>query len=313
MKKETLDPVSINDRSRSIKRCYDITNFSKNLDKSTDSKADRDIFRSNFSNHNKTTTNNNYFYTCIVHCLDGKTITAVMEKHSPGEHLLDEIIDKLGVTQKEYLGLQYVNKNGVTVWLNKNKHLKHQFKTYPDVTLYIKIKFYDLDPNDVEDIALRHLIYLQLRDDVTTGKLRCNERTDALLGSYAAQAELGDFDARVQENYEYLNELLFVPYKTEEILEKVKDLHRDHFGQCPEKAESNFLKVVKKTPRYGVDVHLANDAEGEVCLCYYKHFFEIPIAQPLLVCSLFSLCIALFSLSTGLNGMFNNHFSHFSV
>src|SRR4029434_2071676 len=40
----------------------------------------------------------------------------------------------------------------------------------------------------------RYYLCLQLRDDILSGRLPCSFVTHALLGSYAVQAELGDYD-----------------------------------------------------------------------------------------------------------------------
>lgn len=53
--------------------------------------------------------------------------------------------------------------------------------------------------------------------------------TQALLGSYIAQAELGDY---ISEEHglgtNYLKDFRFAPSQTDELLEKVAELHRIH-------------------------------------------------------------------------------------
>lgn len=53
--------------------------------------------------------------------------------------------------------------------------------------------------------------------------------THALLGSYTVQSELGDFDAEEHgSGTDYVKYLSFSPTQSEELLEKVAELHRTH-------------------------------------------------------------------------------------
>ena len=55
--------------------------------------------------------------------------------------------------------------------------------------------------------------------------------TYALLGSYTAQAELGDYDESEHGGgYGYLQEIPFAPQgiQSDELLEKIAELHRSH-------------------------------------------------------------------------------------
>ena len=53
--------------------------------------------------------------------------------------------------------------------------------------------------------------------------------THALLGSYTVQSELGDYDIDDHGNtIDYIREMRFAPNQTEELLEKIAELHRTH-------------------------------------------------------------------------------------
>lgn len=70
--------------------------------------------------------------------------------------------------------------------------------------------------------------YLQVRQDILTGKLPCSFVTHALLGSYMVQAEVGDYDAKEHAGTSYLSEFTFAPNQNAELEEKVVDLHKTH-------------------------------------------------------------------------------------
>lgn len=60
-------------------------------------------------------------------------------------------------------------------------------------------------------------------------RLPCSFVTFALLGSYTAQSELGDYDeAEFGLGTDYLREIEFAPKQDEELLEKIAELHKTH-------------------------------------------------------------------------------------
>lgn len=75
--------------------------------------------------------------------------------------------------------------------------------------------------------SCRYYLCLQLRADITTGRLPCSFVTHALLGSYAVQAELGDYDAEEHVG-NYVSELRFAPNQTRELEERIMELHKTY-------------------------------------------------------------------------------------
>ena len=60
-----------------------------------------------------------------------------------------------------------------------------------------------------------------------SGRLPCSFVTHALLGSYAVQAELGDYD-HDDHGTDYVNDFRFAPNQTRELEERVMELHRTY-------------------------------------------------------------------------------------
>ena len=54
-------------------------------------------------------------YRCYVHCLDGTALTHVVARQAMGEVLLDQVVDELGIVEKECVGLQFTNEKGKMV------------------------------------------------------------------------------------------------------------------------------------------------------------------------------------------------------
>ena len=57
----------------------------------------------------------------------------------------------------------------------------------------------------------------------------CSFVTYALLGSYTAQAELGDYSEEDHGlTYDYLKELQFAPLQDDELLKRIHEQHKRH-------------------------------------------------------------------------------------
>ena len=60
-------------------------------------------------------------------------------------------------------------------------------------------------------------------------RLPCSFVTYSLLGSYVVQSELGDYDPEEHRpGTEYIRSIHFAPHQTDELLEKIAELHRTH-------------------------------------------------------------------------------------
>ena len=73
----------------------------------------------------------------------------------------------------------------------------------------------------------RYYLCLQLRKDIFQGRLPCSFVTLALLGSYALQSELGEYDPEVHSN-EYAKDMKMAQGQTKELEDKMMELHRTY-------------------------------------------------------------------------------------
>jgi hypothetical protein len=71
-------------------------------------------------------------------------------------------------------------------------------------------RFYVHDVSLLEDEVTRYHYFLQLKLDVTEGRLRCNFEQAIVLASYSLQAEYGDHDPE-KHTFEYLQEFPLLP------------------------------------------------------------------------------------------------------
>ncbi|XP_041112686.1 band 4.1-like protein 1 isoform X10 [Polyodon spathula] len=195
-----------------------------------------------------------------VTLLDTSEYEGEIEKHSRGQALLDMVCEHLNLLEKDYFGLTFCDTDSQKNWLDPSKEIKKQMRT-ASWHFAFAVKFYPPDPSQLTEDITRYYLCLQLRDDILSGRLPCSFVTHALLGSYAVQAELGDFDPE-EHSADYVSDFRFAPNQTRELEERVIELHRTYRGMTPAEAEISFLENAKKLSMYGVDLHHAKDSEG---------------------------------------------------
>ncbi|XP_046884174.1 uncharacterized protein LOC124472933 isoform X15 [Hypomesus transpacificus] len=197
---------------------------------------------------------------CKVTLLDDNVFECELDKHAKGQELFAKVCDHLNLLEKDYYGVAVWETPTVRTWLDPNKEIRKQVPgaTY-DFTF--NVKFYPPDPAQLSEDLTRYYLCLQLRKDIMNGSLPCSFVTLALLGSYTAQSELGEYDPEVHGEH-YVKELRLAPGQSKELEEKVMELHRTYRSMSPAQADMMFLENAKKLSMYGVDLHQAKDLEG---------------------------------------------------
>uniref|UniRef100_A0A8C1J8J1 Protein 4.1 n=1 Tax=Cyprinus carpio TaxID=7962 RepID=A0A8C1J8J1_CYPCA len=197
---------------------------------------------------------------CKVKLLDDSLFECELEKHAKGQDLFAKVCDHLNLLEKDYYGLAIWETPTIKTWLDFTKEIRRQVQgsTY-DFTF--NVKFYPPDPAQLSEDITRYYLCLQLRKDIKNSRLPCSFVTLALLGSYALQSELGEYDPEVHGT-DYAKELQLIPGQTKELEEKVMELHRTYRSMSPAQADMMFLENAKKLAMYGVDLHQAKDLDG---------------------------------------------------
>ncbi|XP_054474823.1 band 4.1-like protein 2 isoform X2 [Anoplopoma fimbria] len=198
---------------------------------------------------------------CHVTLLDGTDFTCEVEKRAKGQFLFFKVCEHLNLMEKDYFGLSYTDSREQTCWLDPTKEIKRQIRNN-NWKFAFNVKFYPPDPSLLTEDITRYLLCLQLREDVSSGRLPCSFVTHALLGSYTLQAEFGDHEPDQPRPLDNVGQLTFAPNQNKEMEEKILELHKSHRGMTPAQADVQFLENAKKLSMYGVDLHHAKDSEG---------------------------------------------------
>ncbi|CAF0878707.1 unnamed protein product [Adineta ricciae] len=198
-------------------------------------------------------------YEITVHFLDDTERTFHVERRGKGSDVLNEIFDYLDLTtERKYFGLliEDLTQDFAYQWLDATKPLKKQFA--PNMTshhLYFKVRFFLIDPTtQIDDEFTKYLFVLQIKKELLSGKIWCPRVVAIRLASYIVQSELGDYDVNAH-HHGYLKDFRFVPFQNKDFEDEVELYHKQHQGQLPADAESNYLRIASSLDMYGVELH----------------------------------------------------------
>ncbi|XP_053540092.1 protein 4.1 isoform X4 [Ictalurus punctatus] len=197
---------------------------------------------------------------CRVTLLDDTLFECELDKHAKGQELFAKVCEHLNLLEKDYYGLAVWETPAVKTWLDFTKEIRRQVPGI-NYDFTFNVKFYPPDPAQLSEDITRYYVCLQLRKDIMSGRLPCSFVTLTLLGSYALQSELGEYDPEVHGT-DYAKELRLIPSQTKELEDKVMELHRTYRSMSPAQADMMFLENAKKLSMYGVDLHQAKDLNG---------------------------------------------------
>uniref|UniRef100_A0A3P8SJC4 Protein 4.1 n=1 Tax=Amphiprion percula TaxID=161767 RepID=A0A3P8SJC4_AMPPE len=192
--------------------------------------------------------------------LDDTLFECELEKYAKGQELFMRVCDHLNLLEKDYYGLTIWESTTMKTWMDLTKEIRRQVQG-ANYNFTFNVKFYPPDPAQLSEDITRYYLCLQLRKDILQGRLPCSFVTLALLGSYALQSELGEYDPEVHGK-EYAKDMKMAQGQTKELEDKMMELHRTYRSMNPAQADLMFLENAKKLSMYGVDLHQAKDLDG---------------------------------------------------
>ena len=125
-------------------------------------------------------------------------------------------------------------------------------------TLYLRFKHLPGSVDAFRDPNNKHLLYLQLRRDVSEGRFHMNPSRHLTLAAMALQTEFGDYseDIHGSEGDYFLLEH-YLPYHAiskigeESARASLTKLHRAHLGQSQSKTELRYCREIQRMDNYG--------------------------------------------------------------
>ncbi|XP_078119410.1 tyrosine-protein phosphatase non-receptor type 4 [Sander vitreus] len=196
---------------------------------------------------------------CSVLLLDNTVQTFKVCKSDHGQVLLDAVFKHLELTERDYFGLHLADDSlDAPRWLDPNKPVRKQLRRGSPHNLSFRVKFFVTDPSKLQEEYTRYQYYLQIKQDIVTGRLPCPHNTAALLASYSVQSELGDY-SETEHTAGYLSEFCFMPNPPQDFHKEVAKHHQQHSGLSPAQSEFNYLNTARTLELYGVELHYARD------------------------------------------------------
>ncbi|GAB1285348.1 Tyrosine-protein phosphatase non-receptor type 4 [Apodemus speciosus] len=188
---------------------------------------------------------------CNILLLDNTVQAFRVNKHDQGQVLLDIVFKHLDLTERDYFGLQLADDSTDNPrWLDPNKPIRKQLKRGSPYNLNFRVKFFVSDPNKLQEEYTRYQYFLQIKQDILTGRL---------------SSELGDYNQ--SENLAgYLSDYSFIPNQPHDFEKEIVKLHQQHVGLSPAEAEFNYLNTARTLELYGVEFHYARDQSNNEIL-----------------------------------------------
>ncbi|XP_030641780.1 FERM, ARHGEF and pleckstrin domain-containing protein 1 [Chanos chanos] len=194
-----------------------------------------------------------------VRMLDDTEEIFDISQRASGKVLFEMVCTHLNLIEGDYFGLEFQDHRKMTVWLDLLKPISKQIRRPKHTVLQFVVKFFPPDHAQLMEELTRYLFALQIKHDLASGRLTCNDTSAALLVSHIIQSEIGDFD-ETQSRQHLLNNN-YVPDQMA-LLDKIMEFHHKHLGQTPAESDFQLLEVARRLEMYGVRLHPAKDREG---------------------------------------------------
>uniref|UniRef100_A0AAQ4RQA4 FERM, ARHGEF and pleckstrin domain-containing protein 1 n=1 Tax=Gasterosteus aculeatus aculeatus TaxID=481459 RepID=A0AAQ4RQA4_GASAC len=184
--------------------------------------------------------------TIRVRMLDDTEELFDVSQKASGKVLLDMVCSHMNLVEGDYFGLEFQNRQKMMV------RPKQTILTFA-------VKFFPPDHAQLLEELTRYLFALQIKQDVSCGRLTCNDTSAALMVSHIIQSEIGDF-----EESQCRSHLLNNNYIPDQIplIDKIMEFHSKIIGQSPAESDYQLLEVARRLEMYGIRLHPAKDREG---------------------------------------------------
>lgn len=220
-----------------------------------------------------------------VKLLENATVECIVSSRTVGRECLQNVCQRLQITQPEYFGLRYQTRDGQQRWVDLERPLKKQLDKHGAASsresgggccsLQLGVMFYVPDAAQARRLlqsdVTRYYYFSQLKSDVIEGKLPCDRREAIRLASYSLQAEFGDHrpehhTAEYLRNFALFPKSVLLACANEEeeaaLLDEIVNAHRSLQGLDHATAELYYIQAVQRLEGYGEERFEVRDASG---------------------------------------------------
>ncbi|XP_034069160.1 LOW QUALITY PROTEIN: FERM, ARHGEF and pleckstrin domain-containing protein 1-like [Gymnodraco acuticeps] len=197
--------------------------------------------------------------TVRVRMLDDTEELFDISQKASGKVLFDLVCSHMNLVEGDYFGLEFQNHQKMMVWLDHIKPIMKQLRRPKHTTLRFAVKFFPPDHAQLLEELTRYLFALQIKQDISCGRLTSNDTSSALMVSHIIQSEIGDF-----EESQCRSHLLNNNYIQDQmpLIDKIMEFHSKNIGQTPAVSDYQLLEVARRLEMYGIRLHPAKDREG---------------------------------------------------
>ncbi|XP_065080475.1 tyrosine-protein phosphatase non-receptor type 21 isoform X1 [Ochlerotatus camptorhynchus] len=217
------------------------------------------------------------FVISVDHLDSSTKIDCTLSSESTGQECLENVCQRISISQPEFFGLRYEVKGSTTGemrWVDLDRPISRQLEKFSASmkVLYLRVMYYVLSGVSlIQDEGTRNYYFLQLKHDVVEGRINCDPKQAVILANYSRQAEYGNHQDR--HTVDYLKTLLSFPKDmiqadlletlTEEVIRQAYELHNVTQGA----AESLYISACQQLDGYGQETFAAKDEHaGDVTL-----------------------------------------------
>ncbi|XP_068428308.1 FERM, ARHGEF and pleckstrin domain-containing protein 1 isoform X1 [Clinocottus analis] len=197
--------------------------------------------------------------TIRVRMLDDTEELFDISQKASGKVLFDLVCSQMNLIEGDYFGLEFQNHLKMTVWLDHIKPIIKQLRRPKHTILRFAVKFFPPDHAQLLEELTWYLFALQIKQDVSCGRLTCNDTSAALMVSHIIQSEIGDFEESQCRSHLLNNN--YIPDQMP-LIDKIMEFHSKNIGQTPAESDYQLLEVARRLEMYGIRLHPAKDREG---------------------------------------------------
>ncbi|XP_034550126.1 FERM, ARHGEF and pleckstrin domain-containing protein 1-like [Notolabrus celidotus] len=197
--------------------------------------------------------------TIRVRMLDDTEEDFDISQKASGKVLFDLVCSHMNLIEGDYFGLEFQNHQKMIVWLDHIKPIIKQLRRPKHTILRFAVKFFPPDHAQLLEELTRYLFALQIKQDVSCGRLTCNDSSAALMVSHIIQSEIGDFEESYCRSHLLNNN--YIPDQMP-LIDKIMEFHSKNVGHTPAESDYQLLEVARRLEMYGIRLHPAKDREG---------------------------------------------------